>query len=370
MYAGVDYDYNCGDNKPAITVRPDRVSDDDALTIEVDESFSQSLEKVLEMYRVKKWDGFNKFDKNVLDGSSFSLSASFDDDSRIFAHGYMKYPKYYPEVKAELDELFVSRYEMLRPNKLKVMKNYYEQVILKHHPRLENQSVTYPYLSDGADMFRLGKCECTGGAAMCPVYGYGNDPEYMLIICLCENEAHPDSWSLSCEVYKITEKGEVLEWGKAEIDPNFFSSDKLCGHIFTRCYDSRIQLGCFTRKVFTASGRDMICYIDLYDIEDKLRPLANEKVKGPPNDKQWWTPDKLACFVSVADNFGFAQSKQKWEKDPDYPVFASGMDDQTNHRFDFYLTNDHDRDFYNTLLNTPKGKPVEGYQVSGKLYFN
>jgi len=40
---------------------------------------------------------FDKVDKDVLDGNSFSLSINFGEDKSISAHGYMKYPSGYRE---------------------------------------------------------------------------------------------------------------------------------------------------------------------------------------------------------------------------------------------------------------------------------
>ena len=143
----------------------------------------------------------------------------------------------------------------------------------------------------------------------------------------------------------------------------------LLGNVFTHLYKDQLQLGCFTQKGFSASGRDTIYYIDLYDNGNKLEPLANEKVEGPSMNKEWWTPDKVANFTEVAEKFGFLQSRQHWEKVPNDPVFASGMNDSCNHRFDFLLTNNHGKGFYNALLATQKGDAVEGFRVHGKLYF-
>ena len=72
--------------------------------------------------------------------------------------------------------------------------------------------------------------------------------------------------------------------------------------------------------------------------------------------------------IEVADKFGFTQSKQYWSQMPNDPVFAGGMKDSCNHRFSFFLTNNHNRDFYNTLINTPEGETVGEYLVKGNLY--
>lgn len=368
MNAGVDYSYISDGEKASITVRLDGVSEDDALTIPVSEDFSRRLEDIIERYKLRKWDGFSKSDKNVLDGSGFGFNAAFDDGTRISASGYERYPKDHSQVVGALEGLFLPLYEEIRPDRRKVMNKYFDEVILKDCGRLEKQEACYPYISDGGNMFRLGKCECKGGAAMFPVYDTDDEPGYMLVIYLRENKDNSDAWVLSCEMYRITEKGEVLPWGSAEIDPHFFSSDKLYGHIFTRQFNGQLQLGCFTQKGYYASGRNSKFYIDLYDIDKKLEPLANEMVEGPRNNKEWWTPDKIENFVKVADKYGFIQSKHQWEKMPSDPVFASGMNDSANHRFDFLATNNHDGKFYNTLLDTPKGERVNGYLVTAKLY--
>ena len=365
MYSGFDYSYESHGEKAEITVRLDGVSDEDALTIEVDEDFTRRIQELFERFKLKKWDGFNGSNQNVLDGDSFSFSAAFEQGETISAGGYMNYPGNYREALAAFNDLFIPPYEQIRPNRLKVMEKYYRQVILKDTPALEKQQVSYPYISKGGNRFCLGKCRCTGGAAYYPVYAQSGEAEYMLVICLNDNE---DNWVLSCKNFKITDKGQVLPWGEAEIDPSLFSSDKLYGHIFTRLHEGRLMLGCFTQKSFYASGRDNLYYIDLYDIDNKLHALANEKVQGPSNDKQWWTPDKIANFIEVADNFGFTQSKQYWSQMPNDPVFAGGMKDSCNHRFSFFLTNNHNRDFYNTLINTPEGETVGEYLVKGNLY--
>lgn len=367
MGAGFDYDYRFADGKHSITVRLDGVVEEDALTIDVDEEFAQKLMAVIDEYNLRKWDGYSKSDKNVLDGSGFGFSARFDDGASIYASGYECYPKGYAEVSGALGGLFVPLYEAIRPNKKKVMTKYFEEVILKDNGRLEKQEISYPYISKGGNIFTLGKCECAGGAAWFPVYTHENEPPYMLVLYLKDVE---DKWVLSCEMYHVSDSGEVTLWGGAEIDPCFFSSDKIYGHIFTHWNGEQLQLGAFTQRGYSASGKDSKFYIDLYDINDHLTPLANEMVEGPTRNKEWWTRDKIANFIEVAEKYGFRESMAHWEKMPNDPVFAAGLKDNTNHRFSFSVSNNHNRDFYNTLIATPEGQPVGEYRVTGKLYMN
>ena len=74
----------------------------------VDKCILNDIEKILNKYNVSSWDGFNKSDKNVLDGDSFSLSIETKDEKWIDASGYMKWPKNYSEVKGVFDSMIGS----------------------------------------------------------------------------------------------------------------------------------------------------------------------------------------------------------------------------------------------------------------------
>lgn len=110
--ADVSYEINCK-NKCIATIKPSGISNEEAFQKEVDNNVKNKIEKVLQKYHVEKWDGFNKIDKNVLDGNSFSINISMDDDKTINASGYMKWPENYSEVKKELNKIFMEIY----PNK-------------------------------------------------------------------------------------------------------------------------------------------------------------------------------------------------------------------------------------------------------------
>ncbi len=89
-----------------ITVKKVNEPPESAITKKVSIDFVQELENILKKYNVEKWDGFNKSDPNVLDGSSFSITINMTDGNHINAHGYMMYPKDYGKVVKEIEELF------------------------------------------------------------------------------------------------------------------------------------------------------------------------------------------------------------------------------------------------------------------------
>lgn len=66
------------------------------------------LDTIVKKYNLFKWNGFDKHAKNVLDGHSFTLQVQYSNNDRIYATGYMKYPKHYKEAEKEILELFKS----------------------------------------------------------------------------------------------------------------------------------------------------------------------------------------------------------------------------------------------------------------------
>ena len=105
MNASVSYELVCKD-KCILSFKDDGVSYEDAKEYEVDKKILKEIEIILKQYHVARWDNFHKYDKNVLDGNSFSFRVCFENDQEIEANGYMKWPKNYQEVKKELNELF------------------------------------------------------------------------------------------------------------------------------------------------------------------------------------------------------------------------------------------------------------------------
>lgn len=102
----VDYTLEAKDGKYTASIKPDGIAPEDAEYFQVDESFVQKLEKLLNDNEVGKWNGFSKSDKNVLDGNTFSLSINMMDGTYIHASGYMRWPKNYSAVKEGIEALF------------------------------------------------------------------------------------------------------------------------------------------------------------------------------------------------------------------------------------------------------------------------
>lgn len=86
------------------TIKP--YLEEEGIEIEISNDVVDHIIKVFNKYEVAKWNKFNESDKNVLDGDSFSLSVTYNDNKHIKASGYMMFPENYGKVCEELDNIF------------------------------------------------------------------------------------------------------------------------------------------------------------------------------------------------------------------------------------------------------------------------
>ncbi len=87
-------------------IKPDAVAEENAKEYAAGKDFADRLAAFLREKKVKRWNGFSKSDRHVLDGNGFSFSLWTTEDKNISAHGYMRWPRGYDEVKAGIEEMF------------------------------------------------------------------------------------------------------------------------------------------------------------------------------------------------------------------------------------------------------------------------
>ena len=110
MNARVRYEIDYDNNEYKTSIIPNGIPDEDKLEIKINKEVIDRIEQVLNKYNISKWNGFDKVDKNVLDGDSFSLYLRMQNDKTIEASGYMKWPDNYGKVRSELDSIFMEIY--------------------------------------------------------------------------------------------------------------------------------------------------------------------------------------------------------------------------------------------------------------------
>lgn len=104
--ANISYRIRKEDDKYIATIKLYGVPEEEAKKVVISDEKINEIENILNKYKVIKWDGFKKSDSGVLDGDSFSFSLNYEDEKSIYAHGYMKWPENYREVRDELDKVF------------------------------------------------------------------------------------------------------------------------------------------------------------------------------------------------------------------------------------------------------------------------
>lgn len=110
MNSYVKYTLTYENDKYIAEIKPNFKSEEEIKKVEIKKNDIEKIIETLKKYNVNKWNGFNKSDKYVLDGDSFSLYITFLDNTKLSASGYMMYPKNYNEVQNVLDKIFLSYY--------------------------------------------------------------------------------------------------------------------------------------------------------------------------------------------------------------------------------------------------------------------
>lgn len=100
------YDVRLKEGKYVAYIKLNGVPAEEAESVEMTKEQVKKLEDILNKYKVYKWNGFDKTDKDVLDGDSFSLNLDMENGKSVVASGYMAWPDNYKEVKTELSTFF------------------------------------------------------------------------------------------------------------------------------------------------------------------------------------------------------------------------------------------------------------------------
>ena len=139
--AWVSYNINCVD-KCILTIKPNNIDEGDKQEVELDKKTINKIIDILNKYDVVNWDGFNKTDNNVLDGNSFHMNLTIQNNENISAFGYMMYPNNYNDVKKELDNLLSKYYKESDSMNVKISINNKEYIL-----NLEDNATTKSFIN-------------------------------------------------------------------------------------------------------------------------------------------------------------------------------------------------------------------------------
>lgn len=105
-YSSANYSLTLENGVYTASIKPLNEPDENERRFTVDHAFAERLAELLRTNGVESWNGFNKSNKHVMDGNSFSLTLKNLDGEVLSALGYMSWPKNYSETKAAIIELF------------------------------------------------------------------------------------------------------------------------------------------------------------------------------------------------------------------------------------------------------------------------
>ena len=140
IYGALEFKYKCNGEECTLKTKPEGVPEEDAFLVNVTEEEQQELLELVQKYNVASWDGFNKSDQFVLDGSNFTFSVTTKDNVKIYASGYMKYPRNFSNFMKELEALFA---KMNRKNQFLLFEHeYYKDFDLEKVTKLMIKKAT------------------------------------------------------------------------------------------------------------------------------------------------------------------------------------------------------------------------------------
>ena len=105
MYSYATYTLDCTD-KCNLKVKQLGVPEEETIEVEIPKEKVEEIANKLNEYHVSRWNGYNKTDKYVLDGDSFSFNLDYNEKDEVNAHGYMMWPNNYSNVKSYLINTF------------------------------------------------------------------------------------------------------------------------------------------------------------------------------------------------------------------------------------------------------------------------
>ncbi len=104
--ASVSYEIEYKDDKYYFYFKDKGIPEENKKTYTLSEDNIKELIDIFNKHKINKWDGFEKSNKNIMDGNSFTLKIKYNSDKDVYAHGYMVYPSNYREVKTDIENFF------------------------------------------------------------------------------------------------------------------------------------------------------------------------------------------------------------------------------------------------------------------------
>lgn len=94
----ISYEIQCNE-ECILYYKGDGISEEDKKKYIIDKEVVKDIENKLNEYKVIDWNNFYESNQYVLDGNSFYIKITYDNDKQIIARGYESWPNNYRYVR-------------------------------------------------------------------------------------------------------------------------------------------------------------------------------------------------------------------------------------------------------------------------------
>lgn len=151
------------------------------VSMEVDANTAAQIAALYKKHNLRKWNGYDRTARHVLDGDGFTLKIKFRDGKQLHAHGSNAFPKGYREFRDEMREIF---------------KPLVAQIVERENRKIIERGVSGKITSVLANFIQRGNS--------------GRD-EYKIFVL------SPDLREKNCDVHIVSDSGTYFEEGKLDL---------------------------------------------------------------------------------------------------------------------------------------------------------
>jgi len=106
MNIGLIYTLSAAETETGWQAELSLLASEQEYILDMTESDVATLTELVQKHGLNRWNGFDKVDKNALDGYDFELCISYADGQKIYASGSNTFPKGYDAAHREILEFF------------------------------------------------------------------------------------------------------------------------------------------------------------------------------------------------------------------------------------------------------------------------
>lgn len=350
-----------------ISVRLEGVSARDAKVFEVGDGFVRELFDILESGNVASWNGFNKSARDVMDGESFLFYATLPDGKTVSANGYMSRPEGYGAVSRRITELFTAEYEKHFPNYRRALERYVKEELLSNNADLTGGvTFSFGFVSGGEGWFSYGEDDLNEGVA---AYVIGNfhktdrkRAERDMAVVFVEKDKTDDGktvTALTLRLYTADDGLNVTETGCAVLSADLFKCESLKARFFIKPVKmiddgSPVSLGFNMTETFKASDKPARHTLHLFGFDGDGWSVEFSDITDEGSPER---------FVRAMRGLGYTSTADSWKKDP----FDTTVDPSEVSGVLTVGAFGNLHGFYDKLIQTPKGEPVEDFTIKGYM---